>query len=96
MKGVPTAGEPALRTTLTSQEKAEQRQAVAMLQQHCQSLQTWGTSLEFDLEFGQDATLTTRQRQALRARTDHKHLVKAAHSVLETYRQSMDEDVVPR
>lgn len=94
MGSVPSAGEPALRTTLTSREKAHQRQAVAMLQQHCLSLQGWGTSLESDLELGASAMLTPRQRQALCARTDHKQLIKAAHSVLETYRQSMNEDIV--
>lgn len=89
-----SAGEPALSTTLSTRQKTQQRQAVAMLQQHCQSLQTWGTSLEFDLDLGESTTLTPRQRQALCARADHKRLIQAAHSVLEKYRQSMNENVV--
>ena len=79
---------------MTSREKAQQRQAVAMLQQHCQSLQAWSTSLEFDLDLGESAMLTPRQQQALRARTDHKRLIEAAHSVLQQYRQSINENVV--
>lgn len=94
IRGVLSAGEPALKTTLSSRQKAQQRQAVAMLQQHCQSLQALGTSLEFDLVLEESTTLTPRQRQALCARTDHKRLIKAAHSVLETYTHSMNENVV--
>ena len=90
---MPTVGEPALRTTWGSREKAHQRQAVAMLWQHCQSLQAWGTSLESDLDLGESAMLTPRQRQALCARIDYKRLIKAAQSVLETYRQSINENV---
>ena len=91
---VPSAGEPALRTTLTSREKAQQRQAVDMLQQHCQSLQAGGASPESDRHLLKGTDLTPRRRQALRARTDHACLIQAAHSVLETYKQSMNENIV--
>ena len=89
-----TAGEPALETTLSSREKAQQRQAVDLLQQHCQSLQAWGTSLESDLDLVGSTALTPRQRQALCARTDHKRLIQAAHSVLDTYKKLMNNSVV--
>lgn len=94
LRVVLTAGEPALKTTLSSREKAQQRQAVDLLQQHCQSLQAWGTSLEVDLDLPGSTTLTPRQRQALGARTDHKRLIQAAHSVLDMYKTHMNNSVV--
>lgn len=82
-----------LRTTLTSRERAQQRQAVDMLQKHCKSLQ-WGTGPESDESLADSSAGTPRQRQALRARTDHNCLIQAAHSVLETYKQSVNQNVV--
>ncbi|KAL3148961.1 hypothetical protein ABBQ32_001818 [Trebouxia sp. C0010 RCD-2024] len=93
-KSFTDSGEPALRTTLTSRERAQQRQAVDMLQKHCKSLQAWGTGPESDDSFADSSAGTPRQRQALRARTDHNCLIQAAHSVLETYKQSMNQNVV--
>ena len=92
-----TADAPALDTssTLSSREKAQQRQVVDLLQR-CQCLQTEGTSLEFDLEIASSTTLTPRQRQALRARIERKRLIQAAHSVLDMYRKLMDNSVVLR
>ena len=89
-----TAGQPALKTTLSSKEKAQQRQAVDLLQQHCECLQAWGTSLDFDLELEASTTLTPRHRQALCARIERKRLIQTAYSVLDMYRKLMDNSVV--
>ena len=90
---VTVAGEPALKTTLTHKERANQRRAVDMLQQHCESLQAHATTLETDEQLLSGKNLTVRHRQAISARLEHKRLIRAAHSVLEKYKGSLTHEV---
>ncbi len=88
-------GEPALRVTLTRKEKVQQRRAIDMLQRHCRSLQAWGTSLQSDEDlFMTESELSPRRRQAICARVEHKMLIEAAQSVLQTYHESLTDTAV--
>lgn len=94
-KSFTDSGEPALRVTLTRKEKVQQRRAVDMLQQHCRSLQAWGSSLQTDEDlFVTQSELSPRQRQAICARIEHKKLIEAAQSVLQTYHESVTDTAV--
>lgn len=106
-------GEPALRTDLTRQQAVQQRQAIAQLQKHCQSMLAEArTSLETDEQLLQqqqrqpaaDArqtqqakhaqqALTPRHAQAVCARLEHKRLIAAAQSVLQTYSDTISPAV---
>lgn len=80
------AGEPALKTTLTKQERRHQEHAIDMLLQHCKTLQAWDTSLETDEQLLTSPGLTSRHRQAISARLEYKRVIQAACSALETYK----------
>ena len=88
-------GQPALRTDLSSNERAQQRQAADMLQQHCRSLQAWGTSLQHDQSLLKNgAGLSHRHRQAIAARIEHKLLIEAAHNALQVYKESVKDSMI--
>ena len=82
--------------TLTRKEKVQQRRAIDMLQRHCRSLQAWGTTLQSDEDLfaNEESELSPRQRQAICARVEHKKLIEAAQSVLQTYHESVTETAV--
>ena len=65
-----------------------------MLQQHCRTLQAWGTSLETDEDLVSSFDLTSRHRQAISARLEHKQVIQAACSALETYKHFVKDTVV--
>ena len=67
-----------------------------MLQRHCRSLQAWGTTLQSDEDLfaNEESELSPRQRQAICARVEHKKLIEAAQSVLQTYHESVTETAV--
>ena len=65
-----------------------------MLQQHCKTLQAWGTGLETDQSLLTQADLTPRHKQAISARIEYKSLIQAAHLALETYKASVRDTVV--
>ncbi len=67
-----------------------------MLQRHCRSLQAWGTTLQSDEDLfaSEESELSPRQRQAICARVEHKKLIEAAQSVLQTYHESVTETAV--
>jgi len=73
----------------------QQRRAIDMLQRHCRSLQAWGTSLQTDEDlFVTQSQLSPRHRQAICARIEHKKLIEAAQSVLQTYHESVADTAV--
>jgi len=73
----------------------QQRRAIDMLQRHCRSLQAWGTSLQSDEDlFMTESELSPRRRQAICARVEHKKLIEAAQSVLQTYHESLTDTAV--
>lgn len=89
------AGRPAPRSELSSNERAQQRQAVDLIQQHCKSFQAWGTSLVYDQELLSNGTnMSDRNRQAIAARIEHKLLVEAANTVLQVYKDSLGDAVI--
>lgn len=89
------SGQPALRTDLSSKERAQQRQAADMLQQHCRSLQAWGTSLQHDQSLLKNGTgLSHRHRQAIAARIEHKLLIEAAHNALQVFKESVSNSMI--
>ena len=66
-----------------------------MLQRHCRSLQAWGSSLQTDEDlFVTQRELSPRQKQAIYARVEHKKLIEAAQSVLQTYQESVTDTAV--
>lgn len=66
-----------------------------MLQQHCKSLQAWGTSLGTDEHMLlTETSLSLRHRQAINARIEHKRLIEAACSVLQTYQKFLGNTAV--
>ena len=66
-----------------------------MLQRHCRSLQAWGSSLQTDEDlFVTQRELSPRQKQAICARIEHKKLIEAAQSVLQTYQESVTDTAV--
>ncbi|KAL0020939.1 hypothetical protein WJX79_002382 [Trebouxia sp. C0005] len=94
-KSFTDSGEPALRVTLTRKEKVQQRRAIDMLQRHCRSLQAWGTTLQSHEDLlVTESELSPRQRQAACARVEHKKLIEAAQSALQTYYEFLTDTAV--
>ena len=50
--------------------------------------------MDEDLFASEESELSPRQRQAICARVEHKKLIEAAQSVLQTYHESVTETAV--